>query len=463
MNNTIPSFSESQRAGASWILREALGASGGSAVLVLHDERTEDVARCIEAVAGELDISLFKHLVASKEQREFRARRSPRLNVSIREDLDKVSRAIILQEWDTETTAFRLAVLDYCTASRGKRVASMPGVMLSHLDLCSGNLDELTEHCRLVADRLLWARTVEVRTSDLTGAAHTLHIPVGRYTPRTSTGRVPLQGWCNVPSGETFIVPDPHGVRGRIVVNGSLPSYPLPPGEELVLTVEKGTVQHPVFYKGDGAARVGRSLLHDDSGEEVSENCTVVSELGVGLNPGITRFTGLPIFDEKMLGTIHLGLGSSQQFGGPTACEMHNDFVIRRPSVYADGDCVVCEGAVCLTRTATFPHWKAVEMKYADPNRRVVRTGDTWREKRERGRILAERCWISDRSEGETKTQIGDDETAALATLLLWALENHKGPATVKALQASVADEIPTGACERVLELLMRFRLIREV
>ena len=36
-----------------------------------------------------------------------------------------------------------------------------------------------------------------------------------------------------------------------------------------------------------------------------------LGELGLGLNPGINRFTGSILYDEKIGGTVHLALGQS--------------------------------------------------------------------------------------------------------------------------------------------------------
>ena len=70
---------------------------------------------------------------------------------------------------------------------------------------------------------------------------------------------------------------------------------------------------------GPALAAALSPLLFDSNGTEVTENCTVLSKLGIGLDKNIDIFTGLPIFDEEIAGTVHLGFGSSTQFRGPTA------------------------------------------------------------------------------------------------------------------------------------------------
>jgi leucyl aminopeptidase (aminopeptidase T) len=428
----------------------------------MHDEKTREVAACVEIAAKESGVNLSRFCVLSKEQRRYKERQNAGLSEKIRDEIDKVTRVIFLQEWQRNTAAFRFAVLKYCASARGKRVASMPGVKVSHLDLCRGNLDELEEACRRVADRLVWGKELVLKSSDRGGRERTLRVPITTYTPRTSTGRVPLQNWCNVPSGETFVVPNEWESEGEVVVNGSVPNYPVPEDEEAVLRVVAGRVQPPVECRGRDLQRVLRQLVFNAQGQEVCADCAALAEVGIGLNPSITRYTGLPIFDEKKAGTVHVALGSNNQFGGTIKSDMHNDLVIERPSLFVDDTAVIREGRVCLEKGAVFPNWKGVKPRYFDPGRPFARDGAfLWGEKRIAGRILGHRRWFSDRSEGEIWTQIGDEETAVIATYVLWAVENHK-LTTVAEVKRSVTDRIPDGAVEAVLELLARFRLISQ-
>jgi leucyl aminopeptidase (aminopeptidase T) len=454
-------LSPEQLAGARWILQEALDATPGTSVLVMHDEKTKDVAACLEVAAQDSEVNLRKCCVPKKVQKRFKEGPDAILSDHIRDEIDKVTRVIFLQEWQRNTAAFRFAVLKYCASARGKRVASMPGVTVDHLDLCRGNLDELGQDCRLVADRLIWGRELTLKSRDRGGRERTLRAPITTYTPRTSTGRVPLQSWCNVPSGETFVVPNEWEVEGEVVITGSVPYYPVPEDEEVVLRVVAGRVQHPLECRGHGIQRLMRQLVFDAKGQEVCRNSAAVAEIGIGLNPSIARYTGLPIFDEKRAGTVHIALGSNNQFGGAIHSDMHNDMVIDRPSLFIDDAPVIQDRRLCLDRGAVFPNWKDVQRAYFDPGRPFARTGNEWREQRMLGKILAERSWYSDRSEGEIRTQIGDEETAAIATYVLWAIENQRLK-TVSEVKRAVTDRTPEGAVEAVLELLTRFRLVSQ-
>jgi hypothetical protein len=269
--------------------------------------------------------------------------------------------------------------------------------------------------------------------------------------------------WCNVPSGETFIVPDRDATHGSVFINGSVPNFPIPTGHAMRLDVREGRVRAPIRCSDHESLRAAaeKYLLRAD-GREAVLNCTVVSELGIGLNPWIDTFTGIPIFDEKVAGTVHLGFGSSLQFDGPTHSKMHNDFVIRDPTVWIDGCRAVDAGRLLLTEAEVFPNWSTVPAGRLDPRRKVMRTGNAYQEERKAGRILARRQWISDRSEGPTSTQVGDEETAAIATQILWGLDNQGGQLSVQEVRDSVPDAVPEGAVEKTLELLLAFRLVEQ-
>jgi aminopeptidase len=53
-----------------------------------------------------------------------------------------------------------------------------------------------------------------------------------------------------------------------------------------------------------------------------------LGELGIGCNPGITRSTGNPYFDEKIDGTVHLAVGDGfPNLGGTNESQIHWDIV----------------------------------------------------------------------------------------------------------------------------------------
>jgi aminopeptidase len=53
-----------------------------------------------------------------------------------------------------------------------------------------------------------------------------------------------------------------------------------------------------------------------------------IGEIGIGMNPKVTKFTKNLLFDEKIGGTVHLAFGMAyKQCGAPNKSALHWDIV----------------------------------------------------------------------------------------------------------------------------------------
>ena len=64
-----------------------------------------------------------------------------------------------------------------------------------------------------------------------------------------------------------------------------------------------------------------------------------MGELGIGLNPN-ARLIGVMLEDEGVLGTIHIGIGTSLTLGGLVSAPMHYDLIMWEPTIVVDGKTV---------------------------------------------------------------------------------------------------------------------------
>lgn len=137
-----------------------------------------------------------------------------------------------------------------------------------------------------------------------------------------------------LPAGKVFVAPLESTARGRLVVDfafhGDRALY------DLELTVDEGRVE--LVGARQGADDFGRVL------EYARGNKDRIGELGIGLNPGVDRWTGLALADEKRRGTVYLGLGDNRLLGGDNAATMHWDLFLERPTVLVDGQLLIDEG-----------------------------------------------------------------------------------------------------------------------
>lgn len=127
------------------------------------------------------------------------------------------------------------------------------------------------------------------------------------------------RGITNMPGGEFFYAPVEESAEGVI----HFAEFPAVfEGEEFLgirLELREGRVVDATAKAGE--ARLQAILDRDEGSRRIGE-------LGIGCNPGITRFTKSVLFDEKIAGTIHLALGQSYaKCGGLNQSSIHWDIV----------------------------------------------------------------------------------------------------------------------------------------
>jgi aminopeptidase len=145
-------------------------------------------------------------------------------------------------------------------------------------------------------------------------------------------------GKGNFPDGEVFTGPIEDSVNGTI----RFPYAFLYEGHEIMdasLTFKDGQVITAIATRGQDALD---AMINLDAG------AGYVGEVAFGLNYGIQRFTGNPLFDEKIGGTMHLALGLSYpETGGRNVSALHYDLVCdlrKGGEVYIDGESCYKDG-----------------------------------------------------------------------------------------------------------------------
>lgn len=133
-----------------------------------------------------------------------------------------------------------------------------------------------------------------------------------------------------VPDIEVNIVPVTGSAEGKLVIDACVPYLGI--GilhEPICCEIKKGRI---TTMEGGEQARFLKSRL--DSYNDI--NCFNVAELGVGLNPE-ARLSGNMLEDEGIIGTIHIGIGTSITLGGEVKAPMHYDLIMWNPTIEVDG------------------------------------------------------------------------------------------------------------------------------
>jgi len=133
-----------------------------------------------------------------------------------------------------------------------------------------------------------------------------------------------------VPDIEVNVVPVTGSANGRLIFDASVPYLGI--GilkEDIICEVKDGFI---ISMEGGEQANFLKEKL--DSYND--PNCYNVAELGVGMNPG-AQLTGNMLDDEGIVGTIHIGIGTSLTLGGEIVAPMHYDLIMWEPTIEVDG------------------------------------------------------------------------------------------------------------------------------
>lgn len=366
---------------------------------------------------------------------------------------------IVLLDSSPHITPFRMAVLDYFTNQHLQvRAASMPGVRVTEFHYAAANAQELDSLTELLGAALLRTKRLRVETWDHLRTKHILEFPViGR--PTACGSRIAVGNWDNIPSGETYVLPRPYAAHGTIVINGSIPGQVIQPGESLILTIDRGRVA-AVDGQPESLVTNARDLFFRDYSKRQIKSRNVVSfcEIGLGVNRTIPTFHGIPVFDEKIYGTIHVGFGRNTQLGGKIKGSAHHDLVVRNASVYSDAFSapLVAKGKVLITPEHTEPDWTLIP-PVKDRRLLVHSRGLNTQVRPETGELILE--WFQ--TEGSRAwTRIGNHETSRMAAKVMFVVKS--GDHTVEAIMSEMfhKHDVPTHATGAALTLLRSFGLI---
>jgi len=205
----------------------------------------------------------------------------------------------------------------------GARMTTMPGIT-EEMMVSGGMTADYQKVSRLVLDsRSMLSSAKEIRITANAGTDIVFDVQGCKW--KADTGLCLTPGCCiNLPAGEVYV--SPVTAEGKIVVDGTISELGLLKSP-VEITVENRYVSE---IRGERADEL-KTLL-----ERVGKLAYNVAELGFGLNPN-ARMIGNALEDEKVGGTIHMGLGDSSTIGGDVVAGIHLDAIVTKPKIFADG------------------------------------------------------------------------------------------------------------------------------
>ena len=159
--------------------------------------------------------------------------------------------------------------------------------------------EALAEEMARLKEILDEGEEVRIVAGERDGALRTdLRMSIADRTAVNSAASV-AYGSHNLPSGEVFTAPVVDSVEGEVV-------FDLPVTHD-GQTIRDASLRFEAGEVVDVAAAAGEDALAEVL--DTDDGARRLGELGVGTNRGIDRVTGSLLFDEKMVGTVHLALG----------------------------------------------------------------------------------------------------------------------------------------------------------
>ena len=208
----------------------------------------------------------------------------------------------------------------------GARGATLPGITEEVFTAgLAADYEAIAAECERMLEQVADAEEVRVTAENGTDIV----FEPGDRQWMADTGIVHEAGaFSNLPAGEVFVSPE--NANGTYVVDGTIsPHGLLEEGQTVTITVEDG-------YVTDISDPAFRELV-ENAAEKAGDAAYNLAELGIGTNTAVTELVGSVLLDEKAGGTVHVAIGDDMGIGGDTDAPIHEDGVIREPTVYADG------------------------------------------------------------------------------------------------------------------------------
>jgi 2,5-dihydroxypyridine 5,6-dioxygenase len=312
------------------LLEQCATIKSGEKAVVVTDT---DLVELADIVAGALDEFDTDVVYTVMKPREFDGSEPP---AAVGAALREADVAILLVTKSINHTP----AISNALAS-GTRILSMAGFTADMFNsrAISTDFHAMRPVCERVAEMLTNTKTATLTTPAGTNITFNLE---GR-SGNSHACIVDKPGmYSGVPNIEANIAPVEGECEGTIVFDGSIPNLRTGTlSEPVTLKVEKGSI---VSISGGREASMIESIWseHDDA------NVYNIAQLAVGLNPNCIPFTGDLMNDHGAYGTVHIGIGTSENLGGDVRAPLHFDGMMYRPTLLLDDHTLLKEGDLTI-------------------------------------------------------------------------------------------------------------------
>ena len=303
------------------MLLECMGLQPGETVLIIVDPLSLEIGTTMWEVAVNLHAEPI--MIAMREQKDHGS--EPPASVEA-----AMCAARIILAPTTKSLSHTQARRRACSA--GARMASMPGITTGIIT-------------RSIAVDYSFMRNLSQKLVQQLSQANTARLtsPLGTDLQMSLEGRQGIGdvgdlskpgAFGNLPAGEAFIAPLEGSCQGVFYCDVTVGGFGRVT-DPLRFDVKDG------FVKSLAGDKIACQLQEQMNG--VGKLAGNIAELGMGTNPN-APLSGNILEDEKVFGTVHIGIGNNITIGGEVDVPYHVDLVIKKPTLYLDDIPVMKDG-----------------------------------------------------------------------------------------------------------------------
>ena len=298
----------------------------GETVLIVADGRMMSIAQAVAAAARE---RRAEPMIAVIDQRSADSNEPPAPIAAAMKQANVVFSAVSISI--THTRAVKDAI------AAGARAIALTA--FTEQMLVSGGIEAdfatVRASCKAVGARLTSGKTVHLTSRE--GTDLTFRIEGRRVN--VMPGIVGPGEFSPVPNAEVNISPVEGTANGVLVVDASIPYL----GIGLLKKPIRFTVKDGFIAGFDGGTPEQAGTLRAAWEKQRDPNVYNIAEMGIGMNPKC-RFMGLMLEDEGVLGSVHIGTGTSITLGGTVQARSHYDLIMSKPTLELDGTILIRDG-----------------------------------------------------------------------------------------------------------------------
>lgn len=307
--------------GVQKLVRQNARVRPGERVVVVTDESMIEIA---DSVARELVVAGAEAVTCIMPRRERDGQEPPAPVAAAMREAQVIFSPVSISI--THTRAMRAALE---AGARAVLMTAYTDEILTSPGLIDTDFEAQADVCRRLGDA--FTQGDSVRLTSPRGTDLRFSIAGRRANVLTN---IPDPGeLAPVPDIEVNVVPVEGTAEGTLIADASVPYLGIGVlREPIVCEISDGFITR--MEGGEQA-----EILLGDLESHADRNCFNVAELGVGLNPN-ARLTGLMLDDEGVMGTIHIGIGTSHTLGGNVVAPTHYDLLMWDPTIAVDGKAV---------------------------------------------------------------------------------------------------------------------------